>query len=140
MKEIEVTIGWKVLDDNDNVVGFKCDYTDNGKCYKDMETFDECDDSTPIYISESAFDDTDFISIEDAERSGWYFGEWLNFVADVVRDSECTQDFDDETKNNIIITLHQIVYEICDYQNLDIFLEGYDWEDCVEEMVEELSK
>ena len=36
MKKIEVTIGFKYVDDNDNVVKVESDFTDNGYCYKDF--------------------------------------------------------------------------------------------------------
>ena len=40
MKKIEVTIGFKYVDDNGNVVKIESDFSNNGYCYKDLSAWE----------------------------------------------------------------------------------------------------
>ena len=103
MTEVAVTIGWKLIDDNNKVVGFKCDYTDNGKCYKDISAYDKQTIMSPIYIPECYCEEED-MSWKDREKIAQYLA-----------------------KNSL---------EECDWQSLYTFLESWEWEDCIEDIID----
>jgi hypothetical protein len=95
MTEVAVTIGWKLIDDNNNVVGFKCDYTDNGRCYKDISAYDKQTIMSPIYIPECEFEDEDIVYVDEVTQiteAGTYYAEWINFVRDLLNEKKCTVD------------------------------------------------
>lgn len=70
MKKVEVyPAGFKVYDDNDNLIGYEGNNWGEGFIYKDYEAFHEKEGI--CYVCEFGFrDNTGFISVEDAEVHG----------------------------------------------------------------------
>ena len=58
MKEIEVTCGFKVYDENGNLIGFKKDYNGEGSVFKDEDAFNRRPNDI-CYISEYSCEDED---------------------------------------------------------------------------------
>ena len=104
MREIAVTIGWKLIDDNNKVVGFKCDNTDNGRCYKDISAYDKQTIMSPIYIPESYFEEEDIVYVDEVTQiteAGTYYAEWINFVRGVLNDVPEVENMSWENKEKI---------------------------------------
>lgn len=69
MKKVEVyPAGFKVYDDNDNLIGYAPDIYGEGCVYKDEEAFRDHYDEI-CYIPELVFEG-DFMSVEDARKNG----------------------------------------------------------------------
>lgn len=139
MREIAVTIGWKLIDDNNNVVGFKCDYTDNGRCYKDISAYDKQTITSPIYIPECEFDEEDIIYVNEVTQitlAGTYYAEWINFVRDVLNDVPEVENMSWKDREKIAQYLAKNSLEECDWQSLYTFLESWEWEDCIEDIID----
>lgn len=72
MKKVEVfPCGFKVYDDNGNLVGYEGDYNGEGFVYKDEDAFLNHPDEI-CYIAEHAFDDIegDYMTVEEAKTEG----------------------------------------------------------------------
>lgn len=84
MKKVEVyPAGFKVYDDNDNLIGYACDSCGEGFVYKDEEAFLSRPDDI-CYICEHDFDDYDeYIPVKDAKK----LGETHNTIVEQVRES-----------------------------------------------------
>jgi hypothetical protein len=139
MREIAVTIGWKLIDDKNNVVGFKCDYTDNGRCYKDISAYDKQTIMSPIYIPECEFGEGDIIYVDEPTQitmKGTYYAEWINFVRDVLDDVPEVENMSWEDREKIAQYIAKNSLEECNWQSLDIFLEHWDWEDSIEDIID----
>ena len=70
-KEEVFPAGFKVYDDNNNLVGYEADYCGEGCVYKDEDTFLNHPDEI-CYISEHSFDDIegDYMTVEEAKAEG----------------------------------------------------------------------
>lgn len=138
MTEVAVTIGWKLVDDNNNVVGYKCDYTDNGRCYKDISAYDKQTIMSPIYIPECEFEEDDIVYVDEVTQitdAGIYYAEWINFVRDVLNDVPEVKNMSWEDREKIAQYLAKNSLEECDWQSLYTFLDCWDWEDCIEDII-----
>ena len=71
MKKVEVyPAGFKVYDDNDNLIGYEGNHCGEGFIYKNEDAFKNNPDEI-CYINEYGFrDNTGFVSVEDAEKEG----------------------------------------------------------------------
>lgn len=137
MKKIEVTIGFKVVDDNNNIIGYEGSYTGNGFCYKDMNAFENGNDV--IYISEYCFDEgEEFMSNEDAiKKECWTTETWKDWVREVVySDKDIVLCTDDDTKEEMISYIAGAVLETCDWQDLSTYLEEWDLYDCIDDILD----
>ena len=135
MKEIEVTIGWKVLDDNDNVIGYIPDQSENGFCYKDISAYEN--NEGIIYIAECEFiNSQDMLTIEDAnECCSWTKNQWLSYVREVMDDDDICATLDKETYEKVADYIALNVLNICDWQDLSTYIEEWDFEDCIQDIV-----
>lgn len=139
MTEVAVTIGWKLIDDNNKVIGFKCDYTDNGRCYKDISAYDKQTIMSPIYIPEYEFEEEDIVYVDEVTQiteAGTYYAEWINFVRDVLNDVPEVENMSWEDREKIAQYLAKNSLEECDWQSLYTFLESWEWEDCIEDIID----
>ena len=70
-KEEVFPAGFKVYDDNNNLVGYEADYCGEGCVYKDEDAFLNHPDEI-CYISEHSFDDIegDYMTVEEAKAEG----------------------------------------------------------------------
>ena len=141
MKKIEVTIGFKYVDDNGNVVKIESDFSDNGYCYKDLSAWDN--NEGIIYASEYEFEKVDdegnFIEGEELKEQ-WTRESWVKWVSDVVYHHNYEEIATLSNKEKDLL-INEIAYDClcdCDFQGLDTQLEGWNWEDCVEEFIEEI--
>lgn len=86
MRKEEVYTGYRIYDDDMNLIGFQGDYNGEGYVFKDILAFEERPDDI-CYIPEGSFDDkgefADFISVEEAKT----LGETHKTIADQVRDA-----------------------------------------------------
>lgn len=86
MQKVQVYAGFKVYDDDFNLIGYEGEYCGEGYIYKDPGAFNDKPDEI-CYIPEVAFDDkdkyADFLSVEEAKKSG----ETHNTIAEQVRDA-----------------------------------------------------
>lgn len=141
MKKIEVTIGFKYVDDNDNVVKIESDFTDNGYCYKDLTAWDK--NEGIIYVPEYGFDDADdngnFIEGEELKEQ-WTRESWVKWVKSIVfhHNYEEIATLSFEEKEKLIDYIAYNILCMCDWQDLSTYIEEWDWEDCVEEIIEEI--
>lgn len=141
MKKIEVTIGFKYVDDNDNVVKVESDFTDNGYCYKDLSAWEK--NEGIIYVPEYGFDDADdngnFIEGKELKEQ-WTRKSWKNYVRGIVfhHNYEEIATLSNKEKDLLINKIAYGCLCVCDWQDLSTFLEGWNWEDCVEEFIEEI--
>jgi len=71
MKKVEVyPAGFKVYDDDDNLIGYEGNHCGEGFIYKNEDAFKNNPDEI-CYINEYSFrDNTGFVSVEDAEKEG----------------------------------------------------------------------
>lgn len=139
MTEVAVTIGWKLIDDNNNVVGFKCDETDNGWCYKDISAYDKQTIMSPIYIPECEFEGGDIVYVDEVTQiteAGTYYAEWINFVRDVLNDVPEVKNMSWEDREKIAQYLAKNSLEMCDWLSLDTFMKNWEWEDSIEEIID----
>lgn len=141
MKKIEVTIGFKYVDDNDNVVKIESDFTDNGYCYKDLSAWEKNEGIiyASEYIFENADDNGNFVEGEKLKEQ-WTRKSWVEWVSDIVyhHNYEEIATLSDREKDLLI---NKIAYDclcVCDWQDLSTFLESWNWEDCIEEFIEEI--
>ena len=71
--ELENGIGYKVFDDNNNLIGYKKDYSNEGFIYKDYDAFKNNPDEI-CYMSEYCCEETEsqegIISLDDAKKEG----------------------------------------------------------------------
>ena len=141
MKKIEVTIGFKYVDDNGNVVKIESDFSNNGYCYKDLSAWEK--NEGIIYAPEYAFDDADYNGyfIEGEElKEQWTRESWVKWVSDIVYHHNY-EEIATLSNNEKDLLINKIAYDclcVCDWQDLSTYLEGWDWEDCVEEFIEEI--
>lgn len=70
-KEEVYPAGFKVYDDNRNLIGYECDRCGEGFVYKDEDAFLNHPDEI-CYIAEHAFDDIegDYMTVEEAKAKG----------------------------------------------------------------------
>lgn len=141
MKKIEVTIGFKYVDDNNEVVKIECDFSDNGYCYKDLSAWEK--NEGIIYASEYEFEKVDdegnFIEGEKLNEQ-WTRESWVKWVSDIVYHHNYEEIATLSDREKVLLT-NKIAYDClcdCDFQGLDLQLEGWNWEDCVEEFIEEI--
>ena len=141
MKKIGVTIGFKYVDDNGNVVKIESDFTDNGYCYKDLSAWDN--NEGIIYASEYEFEKVDdegnFIEGEELKEQ-WTRESWIEWVKGIVFHHNYEEIARLSDREKVLLT-NKIAYDclcVCDFQGLDAQLEGWNWEDCVEEFIEEI--
>jgi hypothetical protein len=141
MKKIEVTIGFKYVDDNGNVVKIESDFSDNGYCYKDLSAWEK--NEGIIYASEYDFEKVDdkgnFIEEEELKEQ-WTRESWVEWVKGIVFHHNYEEIATLSDREKVLLT-NKIAYDclcVCDFQGLDAQLEGWNWEDCVEEFIEEI--
>lgn len=141
MKKIDVTIGFKYVDDNGNVVKIESDFSNNGYCYKDLSAWDN--NEGVIYAPEYAFDDADdngnFIEGKELKEQ-WTRKSWENYVRGIVfhHNYEEIATLSFEEKEKLIDYIAYNILCMCDWEDLSTYLEGWNWEDCVEEFIEEI--
>lgn len=141
MKKIEVTIGFKYVDDNNEVVKIESDFSDNGYCYKDLSAWEK--NEGIIYASEYEFEKVDdkgnFIEGEELKEL-WIRESWVEWVKGIVFHHNYEEIATLSDREKVLLT-NKIAYDclcVCDFQGLDAQLEGWNWEDCVEEFIEEI--
>lgn len=145
MKKIEVTIGFKYVDDNNEVVKIECDFSDNGYCYKDLSAWEK--NEGIIYAPEYEFEDAEdegecFIEKDDFPHKCWTRESWEKYVRGIVfyHNYEEIEKLSFDEKEKLIEWVAYNCLCVCDWQDLSTFLEGWDWEECIEEIIEEISK
>lgn len=125
MKKIEVTIGFKYVDDNDNVVKIGTDFTNNGYCYKDLSAWEKNEGIiyAPEYAFEDAFGDADdngnFIEGEELKEQ-WTRKSWLEWVKNACESEGIPADED------FIEYIAECILHECDWQDLSTMLEEID--------------
>lgn len=142
MKKIETTIGFKYVDDNGNVVKIESDFSNNGYCYKDLSAWEK--NEGVIYAPEYAFEDAEdengcFIEGKELKEQ-WTRESWIEWVRGVVfhHNYEEIATLSEREKDLLI---NEVAYDclcVCDWEDLSTYLEGWDWEYCVEEFIEEI--
>ena len=134
----EVTIGQIVYDDN-GILGYELDQSDNGMCYKDLSAWDKGEGI--IYIPESeGINYGGFIPEDEVDCiCAWTKDTWLEYVKEVVDyyndDNYAVLSAEEQAK-----VIEYIAYNClceCDWQELSTELEGWEWEDCIEEIIKD---
>lgn len=137
----DVTIGQIVFDDFE-ILGYELDQSQNGMCYKDLSAWDKGEGI--IYIAEcDAINYGGFISVDDVEEIVcWTKDTWLEYVKEVVDyyndDNYAVLSAEEQAK-----VIEYIAYNClceCDWQDLSTELEGWNWEDCIEEIIKDCIK
>lgn len=124
MKRVEATVGYKIYDGNNNLIGFEPDTYGEGRFYKDDEAFRDNPDA-PCYIPEFAFEDTGFVSIEDESI------ETRNTIREQIK-YEFAEDYclTDEQVDYFTFNL----YEIAEWAYIETYIsENFLIEDCIDE-------
>lgn len=129
MKRVEVfPCGFKVYDDNGNLVGYEGDYNGEGFIYKDEDAFFEHPDEL-CYIPEHAFpenEEEDYVPVEKALT----IGETHKTIAEQVRDAWG----DDYMLNDEQVEYFaKDVFGIAEWACIDTYLsENFELDDCIE--------
>ena len=135
----EVTIGQIVYDNND-ILGYELDQSDNGMCYKDLSAWES--GKGIIYIPESeGINYGGFIPEDEVDCiCAWTKETWLEFVREVImhHNYEEIATLSAEDKELLIEFVAYNCLCECDWQELSTELEGWNWEDCIVEIMQEI--
>lgn len=126
-KEEVYPAGFKVYDDNNNLVGYEPDYCGEGRIYKDEDAFFNHPDEI-CYISEHAFDDIegDYMTVEEAKVEG----ETHKTIAQQVRD-ELGDDY--TLTDEQVEYISKDVFELAEWACINTYLsENFELDDCIE--------
>lgn len=135
----DVTIGQIVFDDFE-ILGYELDQSDNGMCYKDISAWDKGEGI--IYIPESeGINYGGFIPEDEVDCiCAWTKDTWLEYVKEVVEhhNYEEIATLSAEDKELLIEWVAENCLYECDWQELSTGLEGWNWEDCIVEIMQEI--
>ena len=122
MKVINVTIGTKTINDDGKVISIKGDYNGNGRCYKDLDAWNNSTNKFDIIFASEG--DLDLLDL-GADCCCWTKEGWINYVRNYLIDNDysnyCTEEF--------VHYLAEHILYACDWQELstkllDIDIEG----------------
>ena len=125
-KEEVYPAGFKVYDDNNNLVGYEPDNCGEGCVYKDEDAFLNHPDEI-CYISEHAFDDVegDYMAVEEAKVEG----ETHKTIAQQVRD-ELGDDY--TLTDEQVEYIAKDVFELAEWACINTYLsENFELDDCI---------
>ena len=133
-KTINATIGYRTI--NNGVVKYYGGETDNGLCYKDLNAWESGEGV--IYIGEYSLEDvndSDFC-IDDH----WTRESWLQYVRDIIawHNFEEINILTPTEKDLLAEWVAENCLHECDWQDLSTMLEEWNWEDCIEEIMQEI--
>lgn len=144
MTIVETTIGRKFLNKNNDVVKIECDYSMNGYCYKDISAWHN--NKGVIYAPEYAFEDAEdeegcFIEGQEL-KAQWTRKSWIEWVRNVVyhHNYEEIATLSDSEKDLLINEVAYDCLENCDWEDLSTYLESWDWEDCIDDLIDIIRK
>lgn len=121
--KISTHIGWKELNARGVVVGIIPDYTENGKCYKDLDAwYSDNPDTDIIYVGEYELEEGTYT---------WTKNKWLEWVRDIV-----SAEIPDITDEEIYYIALNVLLK-CDWQDLSAYLNDWEWYDAILEMRKE---
>jgi hypothetical protein len=80
------------------------------------------------------------ISVEDVKD--WYFQDWVDWVKGIINhhNFESVNELTDDLKYRLMVYLCGNVLDICDWQDPSTYLEEWDWEDCIDDIIQDISK
>jgi hypothetical protein len=134
METINTTIGYRTI--NNGEIKYYGGQTDNGWCYKDIDAWKNGEGV--IYISEYSLEDVNDspFGIDDL----WTRESWLQYVKDIIawhnfEEINVLTPFEKDLLAEWVA--ENCLYE-CDWQDLSTMLDTWEWEDCIEEIMQEI--
>lgn len=127
MKKVEVyPAGFKVYDDNDNLIGYEGNHCGEGFVYKNEDAFKNNPDEI-CYIHEYGFrDNADFVSVEDAKKEGETHKTIVEQVMDAWGEEYMLTDEQAEY-------FAEDVFGLAEWACIDTYLaENFSIDDCIE--------
>ena len=132
METINTTIGYRTI--NKGIIKYYGGETNNGICYKDLNAW-ECGEGI-IYIGEYELEDINDEPINI--NNHWTKDSWIDFVRSVIEHHNY-DDIDNLSNKDKDLLAEYIaeccLYE-CDWQCLSTYLEDWDWEDCIDDIMD----
>lgn len=135
----EVMIGNLVYDEQFGVC-YELGQTESGMCYKDLSAWNN--GNGIIYIPESeGINYGGFITINDVDGiCSWTKKEWLEYVTDVMHDRLDCSKFDDALFEKVRDYIAFYVLCRCDWQDLSTYIEEWEFEECINDIVKLIKK
>ena len=133
-KTIKATIGYRTI--NNGVVKYYGGQTDNGVCYKDLNAWKSGEGV--IYIGEYSLEDVNYgdFCIDDH----WTRESWLQYVRDIIawHNFEEVNALTPIEKDLLAEWVAENCLRECEWEDLSTMLESWDWEDCIDDIMQEI--
>ena len=134
METINATIGYRTIENGE--VKYYGGQTDNGICYKDLNAWESGEGI--IYIGEYDLEEINEDCVVDDHS--WTKNSWLRWVREVIEYHNYDEINSLSAEDKELLT-EWVAYNClceCEWEDLSTMLESWEWEDCIEEIMQEI--